>query len=697
MRKQALVVGVGEFDLPPPPVKEPDPGKWKGWGALEFASDRVREVAAVLAEIGHAPYGDGALQNPTLKDLEHALECALESTGPDGTLVFHLLSHGWLNESNHVLYVATRDSRHDAEFGLDLVSWLKKVEGTDRFPAVLLLLDVCHAGVAINAQWSEWPFRDVETERKVWVLGAVGARKGAYKARFSQSVALVLRRLRVDGGDGLGTDPAVEFVPLSLFAREVRREQTRLCHADNATPQYMDATPVRLGEEPPVMFFRNPRYSPDAAGQLHIIQEDGLREFVEDLDPVLDAHHYLSRALGQLADTGLGNVCLFSGRQEELEDLANWIDGNRDQDIALRVVTGSPGVGKSALLGILVCAAHPRLRDIMLNRLPRMPLPGRHDHNQLAAVHARGRQLEELVCSIARQLQFTEPAEGWTAAALVTLITKRAAGGRPPVLVVDALDEALRPKDVVDLLLLPLTRSRARPAGATTERATCRLLIGTRRWLEEFPALFDAARVARGLLDLDEIPLTRLQRELTEYAQLYLETSKLYSRSDMKVLRMRLAQMIATTLTDDRTPDSRGAVGAFLVTGLYLRHLVSLQKPVEVEELPAIGQQIPRTLGETMELYLSHLGTAWSRPILATLAHAKHPGLPSRLLGPVAAVLSTAPTDPTPTPPTDQELNRALNQAGFFLRRSIDDTDGTTLYRLFHQGLADYLRQNPLP
>ncbi len=695
MRQQALVVGVGEFDPLPPPVEEPGPEKGDGYTPLEFAGARVCEVAAALAEIGHNLHGDGALQNPVLRDLENALECALESAGPNGTLVFHLLSHGWLNERNHVLYVAARDSRHDGDFGLDLVRWLKKVEGTDRFPVVLLMLDVCHAGVAVDAQWSEWPFRDTGTRRKVWVLGAVGAREKAYRARFSQAVAAVLRRLQVERGDGLGTDPSVEFVPLSLFAREVSREQIRLCLADDAAPQYMDATPVPLGEEPPVKFFRNPRYSPDATRQLYVIDEDELRGFVEDLDPVLDAHHYLSRALGQPAGGGLGNVCLFSGRKEELSELTGWMDGSRDQHVALRVVTGSPGAGKSALLGMLVCAAHPRLRSVMLPRLPRVPLPGRHDDDQFAAVHARGRRLEELVSSMARQLQVTEPAEGWTAAALVTAITERAMAGRPPVLVVDALDEALRPKDVVDLLLLPLTW--ARPAGDTAGRAVCRLLVGTRRWWEEFPTLFDAARDAGRLLDLDEVPVDRLQHELAEYAQLYLETSELYGKAGMEALQARLAEVIATTLTDARGLGDRRAVGGFLVAGLYLRHLVSLQEPINIENLQAIGQQIPRTLGEMMELYLSHLCDVWSRPVLATLAHAKHPGLPARLLGPLAAVLSTAPAGPIPISPTDQELTKALEQVGFFLRHSVEGTDGTTLYRLFHQGLADYLNQHPLP
>ena len=39
-------------------------------------------------------------------------------------------------------------------------------------------------------------------------------------------------------------------------------------------------------------------------------------------------------------------------------------------------------------------------------------------------------------------------------------------------------------------------------------------------------------------------------------------------------------------------------------------------------------------------------------------------------------------------------MHDALDQAEFYLRRSVD-TDGFTLYRLFHQGLTDWLRQEP--
>jgi hypothetical protein len=43
--------------------------------------------------------------------------------------------------------------------------------------------------------------------------------------------------------------------------------------------------------------------------------------------------------------------------------------------------------------------------------------------------------------------------------------------------------------------------------------------------------------------------------------------------------------------------------------------------------------------------------------------------------------------------PSD-DLRQALDQARFYLRRDID-TNATTLYRFFHEGLAEYLRANP--
>jgi hypothetical protein len=95
-------------------------------------------------------------------------------------------------------------------------------------------------------------------------------------------------------------------------------------------------------------------------------------------------------------------------------------------------------------------------------------------------------------------------------------------------------------------------------------------------------------------------------------------------------------------------------------------------------------------------MHLAQLGGTWLRPVLAAAAHAKHPGMPSHLLGSVAAVLAFDPLSPMPEPPTDAQLGEILDTVSFYLRRSVD-IDGTTLYRLFHEGLAQYLREHPSP
>ena len=74
-----------------------------------------------------------------------------------------------------------------------------------------------------------------------------------------------------------------------------------------------------------------------------------------------------------------------------------------------------------------------------------------------------------------------------------------------------------------------------------------------------------------------------------------------------------------------------------------------------------------------------------ARPLLTALAHAKGDGLPLTLLSALIPVFVA--TGQTVTPDT---VTAALAANRFYLR-STADTDGTTLYRLFHQGLTDHL------
>ena len=695
-QERALVVGIGRFDPPPRTASEPGPDVPAGFPPLEFAEQRASEVAEALKALGHDLVGGQVQLDPDLDELGKLLT---EAAGGHQPLVVHLLSHGTLGEGSGSLRMAVRDS-HSHDPGWSVRAWLDDVEDHQSHPPVLLLLDVCHAGAVVEAQWSAWQARlAIQPEqRKAWVVCAAGAGEQAYAGRFSRAVAAVLRGLR-----RLDVDETLEFVPLSKLVAAVERELTRLARADGAVPQRVAASPVGIGKEPAVGFIRNPRYRPEAAARLRVTSEEALRGFVAELDPVLDAGHYLSRAFGRpdLAEhaghpgqAGQNSVCLFTGRERELGELARWLDGDHDPQVGLQVITGSPGAGKSALLGVLVCAAHPELRDRLLGHLPHVQLPGRNQ--RLAAVHARGRHLDELLGSLARQLGLATPAGGWTPAAFEQAVGERAAAGNCPVVVVDALDEANRPKDVVDLLLLPLARARR----ADGSRA-CQLLVGTRPW-EEFGALFGQARGSGRVVNLDLVPPEVLRRDLELYADRFLAASPLYDRAGMRPLRERLAAVIAARLTV-RRPEGDGdgvaadgvAAGAFLVAGLYVHHLASRAQPVTLAELPAIAQEVPLSPGAVLELHLAQLGGRWLRPVLAALAHGKHPGMPASLVRLVAPVLAVGPADVLPAAPTVAEVAATLDRVGFYLRRAVD-TDGTTLYRLFHQGLADYLQRFPL-
>jgi hypothetical protein len=84
------------------------------------------------------------------------------------------------------------------------------------------------------------------------------------------------------------------------------------------------------------------------------------RDLIAQLDEALDAVHFTRRAAaGEVLAAGSQNGFLH-GRARELDALRRWTMG-RGQ--AVTVLTGKPGVGKSALLGILVWAIHPGLRD----------------------------------------------------------------------------------------------------------------------------------------------------------------------------------------------------------------------------------------------------------------------------------------------------------------------------------------------
>ena len=148
--------------------------------------------------------------------------------------------------------------------------------------------------------------------------------------------------------------------------------------------------------------------------------------------------HWLAAARGSSL---AGHDVEFTGRGAALTDIAAFSTRRRP---GLCVVTGMPGAGKSALLGVLVLRA--QAPDLLPPRLSDVP-----DLDVAIAVHARDRTAEELVTAIAVELNVAVSAEP-DAARTQVMEALRSTQGAPLLIVVDAVDEAVDPDAVVVLV-----------------------------------------------------------------------------------------------------------------------------------------------------------------------------------------------------------------------------------------------------
>jgi hypothetical protein len=409
-------------------------------------------------------------------------------------------------------------------------------------------------------------------------------------------------------------------------------------------------------------------------------------------DPDLDPAHFKDRASGYGPIPGSLDAGCFTGRLDQLNELVPWLQGYGPGGASrtLAVVTGGPGVGKSALLGVLVCAAHPALRDAT-NQLWNQARNQPPEMSQLVAVHARQRNLADVTASLARQLakvlappvpdgsrqaQDDPPPIPADPAGLVAALAAADAGQPVPVIVLDALDESIGAQAIIDELIVPLVDAR-RPDGTPA----CRVLVGTRR--DGFDPLLRAAAAQHGLIDLDEVDRTKLLEDLNGYVVKLLRTQPAYRT--MPGVRGAFAEEVAAVLA--RQPEGDRRWGEFLIAGLYTHSFLRATAAAPLtsaDEASQRGKDCPRTLPEVLELDLRDRPNETElRQVLQIVSLARGAGIPASVID------RCRPRKPRfgPWTPT----LKALSQLGFYLRRASDE-DGTTLYRVFHEGLADQLR-----
>jgi WD40 repeat protein len=655
--RRALGIAIPTFCGVGPHSEEPDSPMMV---ALTFAAEMVDGLQGVLSE--HFAYHSQILSPLTGRELQDRVQAFLEDSDHEYSQIVHVVSHGRIKQSGLYLLGSDGEATCDVE---RWIKYLQDIEDDDRRPSTLFLIDSCYSGDVARLPWHV----PADESARAWVIASSAAAMKSYNGVFSKAVTEVFA--------GIGTQrihiypSGSGYVPFGTLVKLIRERVNKLSpYPQTVTGTWLDGAP-----EPP--FLVNPNRSRDQAlTELTQKVDAAVRPFL-DAEVGLDPTHFTDRATGRVLATPYlrhPEQGCFSGRLDQLRTIAVWLAA--ESTTGLHVVTGEAGSGKSALLGIIVCAGHPELRRATENlwqsaedeiELPEVP--------GLVAVHLRQRSLSGAARAIARQLGLLESVdlEGMGSKALVAAI---GALGRQPVILLDALDEASDQQAIVEQLLLPL----ARPLEGTG-RAAARLIVGARRW-PEFQHLFDLAGTDQ-FIDLERVPLNRLRADLKVYV------SDLLGLADEPVslhVRRTLASAVARKLTTDRP---RG--GEFLAAALYTNWLLHERSSVLRDTPPKeLAGAIPSTFPEILELELrarrdgDDLMRGWSRPVLSLLGHAHGNGMPTEVM---LRLLRTL----VPGEPDGPSLTNVLSQLGFYLR-SGPDINGTTLYRLFHQSLQDHTR-----
>ncbi|MFV5992555.1 WD40 repeat domain-containing protein [Streptomyces sp. NPDC056231] len=370
--------------------------------------------------------------------------------------------------------------------------------------------------------------------------------------------------------------------------------------------------------------------------------------------------HWKPRARGVTVDTERGYR--FRGRTTALTKIIQWI-GGRYERRAL-VVTGSPGVGKSAVLGRIVTTADAAIAA---------SLPPEDDGirapigSVACAVHAKGKTALDVACEIARAASATLPAQiDDLPAALHSALVSRPVKGF--TVVIDALDETVSAEQArltVTRIVLPLVE--------TCSDVGVRVLVATRPRDDE-GNLLDVFGPAAEVINLDSSEFFE-ETDLAAYAE---ATLRLLGdeRPGNPYLDHKVASPIARRIAELSERN-------FLVAGLVARtHGLYDDVAIRPEDV-----SFTPTVEAALRNYLQRLpdvGSVKAEVALSALAYAEAPGFPIDLWKTAVAAISGIDLS------VAEVKNFARSSAANFLIET-SSIDEVSQYRLFHQALNDAL------
>lgn len=500
-----------------------------------------------------------------------------------------------------------------------------RADGTPRqVQNMLLIVDTCFAGKGTLDLTSRLAaaFRK-SSGNSFYLLGAALPRE--------EALAGALAKALIDAIDDLSQR---HVMAEWLYLEQIVPAVNRLLKCGGIQKAILSSLDSGSGEPkffPNPSFVRTDRSAVVAADALRAISD---QEFRDHWDP---------RSRGVEFDSDPGSY--FTGRGIVVERLSVFLAGHTDS--ATRIVTGSPGAGKSAILSRLVSLSGSRKGNWYGEASAAISID--------LAIHAKGKSLDDITARFAKVLG-TEPK-------IDAVLNTVRASTKPLRIVVDALDESAQPAAIAIQLLRPLNSMES-----------VRLIVGTR---------------SNHLLDLGEgivlnidSPEYANKGDIAEYVKARLlradepNAETPYAKKD--VIAGRVASIVAEKVYPN-----------FLVARLAVEDLLSRTSAADPES--AKEMSFPQGVADAFNAYLQRFGdkeTA-ARDLLLPLAYAEGQGLPWDNIWPLLA------SELSGREYSDEDVRWLLSNAGAFILESSED--GHSVYRLYHQALADFLRSGGIP
>ncbi|WP_336113833.1 tetratricopeptide repeat-containing protein [Streptomyces sp. PTD9-10] len=622
---------------------------------LPGAVEQVDELAAAMDRFG---YRGTILKNPGQGSLVDALNQWSDTwseRGGNGPAVVAWSGHAEIDNVRDLQLVT-----HATRRGLGNRDRFYSPENlasqalTSRADQVLILLDTCHSGAgalpALDHALSAWEDRSLPEPRTAWI-GVLAACQAHEKAAGARGLLLemVLRLLKDGPYRSTGTHGQERRGGRYRHEWSVRNEGiTGETLALAVLEDWPDSgqLPVRASAGRPAPIFRNPLWLPESVEREALVEHLVLA--ARGIDPTEEGW-------------------FFTGRRRALREITDWLATGA---AGMFLLTGSAGVGKSAVAGRIAALSDPSERAALMAHAPLTeddPDPGERSVD--AAVHLRGMGVQDLAHALAYRLGLPEPK---TPADLIAHVERsKTPPGRCHVLVLDGLDEASpgQAASIAEQLLVPLSR-------------LCTVLLASRdrpfQPHQEPGDPLEAAltRTVR-ILDLDQDHDTTV--DITDY------------------VRHRLrADGIAEQTADDIAPvlaERAGtAGGGFLFARIVASHLArTLADDPDRPWRDLVPAGITDALARDLATAHTRVRDGHELPdaatdLLTALAWAAGNGMPAHGVWQTAAQ-AVGNRDTAYGP---EDIDWLLQHYGRYI---VEDSDGhQAVYRLYHRELISYLR-----